>query len=524
MSDPNFENPIWRLENLYLIRTKKAQISKLKLNRIQKILLADIQDEILSGKPVSNLTLKFRQGGASTFFNILHLDRTIFRPNTNTGILADLRENLGYLFEMIRFAHESMPPELRPPLGSDSKSELSFPSIGSKIMVSLAFKSTTLHGIHVSERAYIDLVNLQRSIGACTPDAWITEESTANGYNHLRDEWIERKVHGKPGVFLPWPLQDEYRDEVPPGVSVVRTEEEDRLARSMVKFGVELDDGQILYRRRMKRKLQNIFSQEMAESEDECFLATGGAFFDGKKIDVLIQEALSYQESNTPFVDDGEWIVFERPQHRHVYVIGADVAEGKTDGRDRDFSSASVLCITCRKTAARYTARCGVDAFYRLLYRTGMEYNRALLGVERNGLGLAVVMGLQEKSYPHIYRMHTQKTAIRKTTTKESLKFGWETTGDSKPIMMEALRRSLEGNSDEDEDNFQPGITWLDIGFLKQTFDITEMGGKIEAVAGKHDDITMGYAIAWQMYLKRRSYLAGSDLSNVQIGNKLESA
>lgn len=180
-----FYDPVWRLQNLYLIKTKDARVSKLKLNAIQKLLLADIQKELDTGSPVSNITLKFRQGGASSFFLLLHLDRTIFNPNVTTGILADLKENLGYLFEMIRFAHEHMPAELRPPLGSDSKSELTFPSKGSKIMVSLAFKSTTLHGLHVSEHAYIDEDNLRRSLGACTPDAWVTKESTANGYNHL---------------------------------------------------------------------------------------------------------------------------------------------------------------------------------------------------------------------------------------------------------------------------------------------------------------------------------------------------
>ena len=208
-SDPDINDPVWRLQNLYLIKAKDSRTTRLKLNNIQKLLLKDIWPELSLGKAVRSLILKFRQGGVSTFFLLLHLDRTIFNRNITTGILADLRENLGYLFEIIRFAHESMPERYRPKLGSDSKSELTFPEIGSKIMVSLTFKATALHGLHVSEAAYIDRTDLERSLAACAPDAWVTKESTANGYNTFRDDWLQAGELGKPGLFLPWPLQEE---------------------------------------------------------------------------------------------------------------------------------------------------------------------------------------------------------------------------------------------------------------------------------------------------------------------------
>lgn len=477
------------------------------------MIVEKISDNLITGTPINQMILKFRQGGVSTFWLLMHLDRTIFNGNITAGILADLKENLGYLFEIIRFAHETMPDELKPVLGSDSKSELTFPQIGSKIMVSLAYKATTLHSLHVSEHAYIDPDNLRRSIGACTPDAWITKESTANGFNHFRDEWIETETNK---LFLPWPLQDEYRikdDDLKP---LERTKDEIALADRMLKeYNIVIDDAQIRYRRTKKKELKNLFDQEMAESEEDCFLATGGAFFNGKKISILLKESKVQRLKS-----DDEWAVWETPQHRHVYVAGADVAEGGSG----DYSVLVILCITCRKTALRYRAHCGVDFFYKLCNRIGLEYHKALLAPELNNHGHAVVMGLRELGYPNLYRQERKNRPSVKKPIKELLKFGWETTGDSKPVMMDQLKLALEGNSEEDEDNFEPAIHWLDTEFLKETLDIREEGGKIEAVTGKHDDMVMAYAIAWQMYRRELSRSAAFVLSGAKTGGMLESA
>ena len=526
-SDPDINDPVWRLQNLYLIKAKDSRTTRLKLNNIQKLLLKDIWPELSLGKAVRSLILKFRQGGVSTFFLLLHLDRTIFNRNITTGILADLRENLGYLFEIIRFAHESMPERYRPKLGSDSKSELTFPEIGSKIMVSLTFKATALHGLHVSEAAYIDRTDLERSLAACAPDAWVTKESTANGYNTFRDDWLQAGELGKPGLFLPWPLQEEYRipglglcDDLPP---LSRTQGEVRFAESMLSgYGITMDDAQFRYRRQKMRELRGLFQQEMAESSQGCFLASGGVYFDGNKIGVLIREAEERLAKEPPLRSTEELEVWESPQTRHVYVAGADVAGGKDNvGVDRDYSVLAVLCVTCRKTAARYMARVNHDSFYRTCHSTGVEYNRAMLAVERNNHGHAINLGLKESGYPNLY---VQKRDRRYNSTINEIKIGWDTNAESKPRMLDQLRQALEGDSDEDAEHFQPDLVWLDTKFLKETLNVREEGGKISAVAGKHDDLVMAYAIAYQLFREARSAFSASDIGRIAMGDKLQSA
>src|SRR5687767_14683906 len=90
-----FFNPWWRLQHLHSIKTKEAELKQLKLNPIQKKLSRYF--------PYWNydLILKARQEGISTFCEIWLTDATMFLPNTNTCILADSRENLQGLFEII---------------------------------------------------------------------------------------------------------------------------------------------------------------------------------------------------------------------------------------------------------------------------------------------------------------------------------------------------------------------------------------------------------------------------------------
>ena len=506
------DNPIWRLQNLYLIKDKKARVSKLKLNRPQKILMSRIQDAILSGQPVRDNVLKYRQGGVSTFYLLLHLDRTIFTPNINSGILADLRENLGYLFEMVRFAHESMPDDLKPRLGSDSKSELSFPDVGSKMFVSLAIKSTTLHGLHVSEYAHMDQQDVERTVGACTPDAWVTSETTAMGRNFYWKTWLGWPKEKK--IFLPWPLQDEYRVQGPP---ITRTLEEERLAARIKKrYGVEMDDDQFRYRRQKRADLKTLFDQEMAEDEETCFISTGGAFFNGKKIAVLIGDAEEVLKKEPIHKQTSDWTMWEPRHQGHIYAAGADVAEGG-EGIDPDYSVLAIICATCRRTAFSFKARVGVDSFYRTCHEWGSYYNNALLGVESNNHGHAVIMGLREKGYKNLYVRNRKRGSDKPLV---DLKFGWETNADTKPFMLDKLKLALEGKWDEDEDHFEPEITWLDTQLLNETLFVLEKDGKIGATGQNHDDMVMAYAIAVQMYWQVKPSMGG--VTGIVLGDKTE--
>src|SRR5687767_5817616 len=108
-------NKRWRMENLYRIRDKNKSLVNLRFNNIQEAIwnglvangFIDATGKIL--KPIRDFTLKYRQGGVSTFWEIFWLDDTIFHRNTVTGVQAHKKESLNYLFEIIRIAHSNMP-------------------------------------------------------------------------------------------------------------------------------------------------------------------------------------------------------------------------------------------------------------------------------------------------------------------------------------------------------------------------------------------------------------------------------
>src|SRR5438105_1739961 len=101
---PAILQPLWRIQHLYRIKTKEAELTQLKLNPIQRQLARYI--------PYWNqhLSIKARQEGLSTFCEVWHLDTTMFSPNTNTCMLADSRDNLQGLFEIIRLVYETCSP------------------------------------------------------------------------------------------------------------------------------------------------------------------------------------------------------------------------------------------------------------------------------------------------------------------------------------------------------------------------------------------------------------------------------
>src|ERR1041385_6036231 len=513
-SDKEIADRLWRIQNLYLIRDKERKLRKLKFHPNQERLWAVAEKALKSGNPIRDMDLKARQVGASTFWLIYYLDDTLFTPNTVTFIVAQKQETLGLLWDATRLAYNNMPDGVRPVTREDSARTLGFDGLNSTVKVSLSVKSTTLHNLLVSEYALCDPDEIEQTLAACPPNANVTLETVPRGMNHAQDKWVDSE-DGYTKTLLPWYRQPEYRSPVL--LPVTRTEEEERFAQNALRQDrIKIDDSQIIYRRAKKRDLKRLYREQFIEDDVSCFLESGQAFFNGLKLNVLKSNALANRGRQ---VSD-EWEIWEEPQNRHVYVGGGDVAEG-TGG---DYSVLAILCLTCKKTAARYRAHCGVDSFYRTCNSTGLSYNRALLGIELNNHGHAVIMGLREKNYPNLYRESPKRTiSISRGTTigaKEILKFGWETTSDSKPLMLDHLRTALEGDSEEDEENFEPAIAWLDTEFLKEALIVHESGGKIQAIAGKHDDLVMAYAIAWQMYLREYRRTGVSTLKGIVVGDK----
>ncbi len=511
--ESNFGNRWWRIQNLYKIRDKDKRLVNLRFNDIQLGIIKEIIPFLQSGQPIRHFKLKYRQGGVSTFWLLYWLDETIFTPNTITGILSHKNDSLQKLMKIIRIAWQYMPLGIRPDLVEDAKERLAFVGTNSEIFGALSIRSTALHNLHISEWCLCDDVEVQATLGATSPTTNITGESTGNGIGNDGYETYQDGKKGENGFkssFSPWFIQKEYRNPLnglnPAKLMGDMTQEEKKLKDLMKKdYGLVLDAEQLLWRRITKKKMKSLFPQEFPETELDAFLASGIMFFDAKKIMALYNEARDWHDEAGPVDQDpqGDWMMFHKPEKYHVYAAGADTSEGAND-----HCCLKIVDVTAQREVLVYRARVGVKKFYSVCDHFGRLFNNALLGVERNNHGHAVLLGLQEdKKYPNLYYTEKrQNRAVAKDIPEK--KYGWETTGQSRPIMLDQLKANIEGDPEEDEDHFSPLFTVYDKTFLSEALTFQEVDGKFQAVAGKFDDDVFATAIMNQMFqtvLRRRT-------------------
>lgn len=514
------------MENLYKIKDKNHNVVDFKPNNAQKLILDSIQNQ----KPIRNIIIKSRQEGVSTFWLLYWLDETMFNNNMTTGILSHKWESLNHLWNIILFAYRNLPEDLQAPLGEESKRALYFKEIESRIFISLSIRSTGLHNLHISEWCWCNDNEVKATLGACSPSTNISGESTGNGISNDGYETYQDAKLGENEfnpLFLPWYIQDEYKlplkDMSAKRIMNNLNNDEKRLQKIMLNdWKMELQPEQVLWRRQTIRKVKDLFPQEYPETDDDAFITSGQHFFNVRKIMALLSELKEYTKNNEFYEVTNDYICFEPVDKRDIYIAGADTSEGI-----HDYCVLKIKNVTKRRDAFVYRARCGIKTFYQICYKWGTYYNNALLAVELNNTGHAVVEGLQTVCrYRNLYYTTNETRLIRKQGDKLKIKFGWETTKITRTLMINDLKYFIEEDEQIDVDNFKPEITIYDENFLKEALTFINNSGKYEAEEGKFDDSVIAEAICMQMYKKVKpfSIIDSKSKTGIIIGEERESS
>ena len=111
------EDKIWRLNNLYKIRSKTG-VQTFKLNDLQIKVLEDIRGQ----KPIRHITLKTRQVGLSTLWILYFLDDTLFRQGVISGLMAHRMDSLQHLSSIVKFALSNLSHPVK--LTEDNKTRI----------------------------------------------------------------------------------------------------------------------------------------------------------------------------------------------------------------------------------------------------------------------------------------------------------------------------------------------------------------------------------------------------------------
>ena len=214
-----------------------------------------------------------------------------------------------------------------------------------------------------------------------------------------------------------------------------------------------------------------LFLQWYPEDEYTCFISTGNSIFNNAIIKY-------YGDMSRPApIDDGELRIWVKPEVGMKYVIGVDSADPDKDNPVKgDHQVAVVLNHRLQHVA---TLRCKVDTnvFASKVSRLGHMYNDAYLVVERNNMGHATILALEQiERYPFMF--------------KTGNKVGWIATQGSKIHLIGTMRESLGAL----------GLTTYDALLVQElrTFRKTEKG--FGAKPGNHDDLVMALGMAMVGY------------------------
>lgn len=456
-------------ENWLRVRDRDGRVRPLVANAAQRIF------EARRGR--QNIVLKARQMGMTTWVAARFFLRTITRPGTLTLQVAHTREAAEAIFRIVQRMWDELPDDMKRGTLIRSRAnagQMVFPQLDSEYRVASACdvgvgRGLSLQNLHCSEVSQwpgdvaMTLAGLR---AALAPKGELVLESTPNGaYGAFYDEWragvdIDGDRDGLVRHFLPWWLESSYvRAPVP---AAAMTDEEALLVE---RYG--LSAKQIGYRRGLEQSYGGLRSQEFAEDADTCFRATGACFFDIEAIERRMAEvtcALSTRRA-------GALTAWFPPAAGCRYIVAVDSAGG---GEEGDFGAVQVIDRETGLQCAELQERLRPAELAKVAVELAKEYHGALIAVERNNHGAAVLAYIETtEHYAQVYWQGGDP--------------GWLTTAISKPEMTARLGSLLEQRPEMFRSQRLLGECRTFVGRAR---------GRTGAANGAHDDLVMAMAVA----------------------------
>ena len=469
--------------NWLTIRNKQQQLVKLRLNATQRYFRAQAAGH------QRVICLKFRQPGISTVICGEMYHRLYLQQGRRAVIVGHETSASQRLKSRLTLMHEHMP--VKPTTRYNSKNELVFSRTDCTLYVGTAGgrsfgRGDTVHEAHCSEFAFWPNGDeILKGLSEAVPEdgqVWI--ETTPNGFNHFAQMVNEARIgsNGYKLIFLPWYVHDEYvlGDAIP---DEEWTDDEKALAtKAKALAGVTLTGGQVAWRRWKQQALsqgeRDTFLQEYPEDEYSCFLASGRPRFDLATLNGLLSSSKAPTREERLKDSQLTLRVWAEPKQGEHYIIGADSAEGLSAG---DNDAACVLQWGTGHKVASLHGKASVFGYADQLAEVGKRYNNAVLAVERNHPGPAVLARLSAGGYPNLWRMRREDGTIAN-------ELGWSTNAVSRPLAIDLLDQLIvQGGAERFCDK-------AEIGELMQ-FVMTD-ANRAQGAQGAHDDYVMARAIA----------------------------
>lgn len=333
--------------------------------------LYDFQENVLAAfiKHRRIVILKNRQMGLSTLSAAYALWMMTFKDNKYVLVIATKQDVAKNLIDKVRLMWSNLPSWLRQNCIEDNKLGQVYKN-GSKI-----FAGTSTGDSGRSEAAALLIIDEAAFISGMS-ELWSALQptvstggdiiilSTPNGIGNWYHEVFTKAEENKNNFFpitLHWTMHPD-RDQA------WRDQQDVELGPRLAK-------------------------QEC----DGSFLSSGDNVISGEVLEWYNQTYIKDPQFFDEF-DRNIWI-WEKPDFNRNYITVADVARG--DGED--YSTFHIFDIESLTQVAEYQGKISTSDFGNMLVNYSTTYNDALLVVENNGVGWAVIQRILDRKYKNLY-------------------------------------------------------------------------------------------------------------------------
>ncbi len=233
--------------------------------------------------------------------------------------------------------------------------------------------------------------------------------------------------------------------------------------------------------------------REIAQEYECAFLASGDTFFGPDIMGWLSKEVLPETS-----MEEGLH-VFRPPVPGRSYIMGVDSATGKAFDR----CAFHVCDVESMEQVVEYNQRIEPNGFAGEADRLGRLYNNALMVVESNAVGLAVLEHLKLLSYPNLFytkrgakagdRLGDSGNAAEGSMSPDYV-HGISTQGTNRSFMLNKLEELLRTKA----------MTPHSIRLRSEMETFIWNNGRPEAKGGKRDDLIM--ALAFLVWVRDNIY------------------
>ena len=460
MKDPKFY-----LENFCKVRLKKGGFAPFVLKEHQK----DIFNTLRNNKKI--ICLKARQLGFSTCISAYFYYQTIMNPGITTCLIGYNSELVSELLDKIKTFMKSTPPALRPKVQYNSKYEISFPNMESKIMVLPSTENVgsgyTFNFCLLTELAKWDKAEEKMtSLMPAVKEGTVVIESSPRGVGNEFHRMVVKAERGEGEFVLKrygwwW----EYTKEE---IEKIREERGDL---------------------------------HVAQEYEMAFLASGRPVFDQKMVLNLYKGVLTDGQMNGDhkvYTTYDGLRIYREPEPGGMYIVGGDTSEGIMGG---DYSVATIWDRRTGEEVAMYRGLIAPDTLGEKLNEWGRKYNNALMVVEVNNHGLTTLTILKQKLYPSLY---FRQGKIETVSAGHTDRLGWKTTKITRPLLIDEFNMALR------DEVLKPHSKEL---MDEMTVFVYNDNNNMVAQSGFHDDCLKGETlIKTSTGYKEIKYVKSGDL------------